>query len=272
MRFLVIILGSLSFLGGFLLMAHLWGLSQPILEYPSPFFDPARPEVSQPGKAKPASKVLWIPAWDEDPEKALPQTESTPIWVPIFQNRQRELRLWPTDQAWIASLSEERQGPSFEALLPQWRNRRIFLQVLSNSQNIHEQVSQAFDSLDWKMPVLFYSEIEVVVDSMRPLRPQWSYGSSGPDRLRLLSFDSLWILPALSLPRDAWTGPLRTHTVSLLNTNVVLELRRRKKKIVIGPIQSDEDYLQALTWKPEALFFPKGKLPSTSSQLRLEPL
>jgi hypothetical protein len=79
MRFFVILFGALGVLASFLLMTRLWGLSQPILEYPNPFFEASGSSATRQGAqelttSEPGSTAetsahtpLWIQAWDEAP-------------------------------------------------------------------------------------------------------------------------------------------------------------------------------------------------------------
>ena len=227
-------------------MTHFWGLSQPIVEYPTPFFE----------------RVSSIVPWDGPlPPNAKTCDEQRLAWqVPVQTNSRHELRLVATTETSRRTWPDN-SGPSLEEWLSQQPPCPLFVQVLSNVENIHQQVAKAFGA-KWDSLVLMQSDVDTVVQALRPLKPTWAYGTSSPDRMRLLTFESLAILPATPLKVDAWVGPLMNRSVALLNHNVMKELRRRKKKIVIGPIQSAEELMRAQLFGADAVIYSASQMPT----------
>jgi hypothetical protein len=110
---------------------------------------------------------------------------------------------------------------------------------------------------DFKNRILIQSEFYPVLVSLRDLRPELLYGSSQPDRLRMLAFDSLKLLPAMPFKGDAFVGPIYRNKIRILTPSVVSELRRRNKYLVIGPVSTPQQFDEASTFNPDGIIMLK---------------
>ncbi|MFZ4405296.1 MAG: hypothetical protein ACOYOK_14440 [Pseudobdellovibrionaceae bacterium] len=136
--------------------------------------------------------------------------------------------------------------------LQQWPNQRFILNIVDNVMNIHFTVINSIKDLDPDQRILIQSETDVLLRSIKERKPQWLYGSSRADLMRWLSFQSIGILPATPLKGDVFIVPLnyRPNKASL-NPGVIEELLRRNKKLIIGPLKTAEELVQAQNFKAD---------------------
>jgi hypothetical protein len=58
--------------------------------------------------------------------------------------------------------------------------------------------------------------------------------------MRMMSFDSMWILPSTQFKGDVFISPFTLLKRPAFNDDIVAEMKRRHKKIFLGPISTKE--------------------------------
>jgi len=149
-----------------------------------------------------------------------------------------------------------------ESLCQNSKNRTI-INIADNATNIDLSLVEFFDTCP-KIgdQILISSRIGIVVTSIKTLRPRWLFGSSQDDWMRFLTYHSLYILPATPFKRDVYIAPVKYKKRSIINEDIINEMRRRNKKIVLGPIQNLEELEIAKSFKPDGLILSKFQLDS----------
>jgi hypothetical protein len=71
--------------------------------------------------------------------------------------------------------------------------------------------------------------------------------------MRFQVFDSLFILPSVPFKGDVYWTSLKDKSVELINETIALEMKRRQKQILLGPINSSEELKKALLFQPFAI-------------------
>lgn len=243
MRVLLIMCSVVLALGVCLLTVRQWGQSQPVIEYPLEFFRSDNPPLR--------AGLLWDGQLPRPPHGHLvgdgasddiPSDET--LWMAtIRQNLDQEIVASPFEKhkAFQEDKNDKGSAVPLEKLILAFPGRRWLLSVDSNVENIDLKISQILTSpampRDLARRIIIHSEFDVVAQSLKQQLPQYAFASSLAEQMRLLTFESLWILPATPMHGDLWFGPLRRGSVQMITPAIVAELRRRKKRIFLGPLQ-----------------------------------
>jgi hypothetical protein len=191
------------------------------------------------GRAYPAFTNQFLQQktpWVLVPENLKPLAGEIP-WVEVFQDTDGLLKISDTQQLFSDWLSKEK--PKFLAL-----------DVINSKEQIHEQISSLLPE-GYEEHVLVQSQNDVVLASLKNLRPRWAYGASIADQVRWKSFDSLGLIGAVTHSRDVYVTPLIGRTGENLNTSIVNELRRRNLFLIIGPLSTAEEVQAAKKFAPD---------------------
>ena len=97
------------------------------------------------------------------------------------------------------------------------------------------------------------SDIDLVISATKDKRPLWIYGSSQSDLTKLLSMASVNLEALVNFKRDYFITPVAWNHRNMLNPKVIAEMKRRFKKVAIGPVHTDQDRAEALALKPDVL-------------------
>lgn len=232
LRFLVILVGSLAMVFVVLLAVRIWGLSKPIQSYDADFFRteqklswvvPLSPENLREGNFKllgdrvGSSRIIWLAEVDAESPEVL-------------------------ELSWLKELLETTK-PS-----------RVIFRVHVNFPNIDLKINDLISKED-ESRVMIQSSYDVILRSIKNLRPQLVYGSSPADETKLHFYNELRILPAVPLLADVYWAQLSPAKGVFLRPEIPEEIRRRKKKFFLGPVQDRESYEKVLSFGPDAIVF-----------------
>ncbi|MFN7262199.1 MAG: hypothetical protein ACK5RO_10100 [Pseudobdellovibrionaceae bacterium] len=243
MRLLAIIIGSFVVFGMGLLTVRFWGLSQVYSPYQTPFF------------SEPESELLIAP-W----EQAF-FSEKFPkliLWVDVYRGDDKALIVRPwKDRALLLNDLEKSVSPArplLTELLKTHAQQRFILNMIANEQGIHHQIKMILDETKAKDRVVISSEYPIVMESIKELEPTALFGSSSADIVRFKSFLSLGILPASPFKGDLLITQLTKNKIELINPEIAQEIKRRQKKLILGPLENHEDILKARALIADGLF------------------
>lgn len=220
MRFLALIF-SLGVFGALIYgMFYVWGYSRSFPVYENEFLKQQKPWVFLPASFKP--RPPEIP------------------WVEIEQSKEGLLVVPAENQSFADWVS---------------KNPTLFLalHVLNSKEEIHEQISKLIPA-SMEEKILVQSEADVILASLKNIRPRWAYGSSIADRVRWKSFDSLGLVSAVTFSRDVYFSPLYDRNGDKLSESLVSELRRRHLNLVIGPLKTAEEVQEAKKYQPDGYY------------------
>ena len=268
MRIILATLLSAIVIGFLILTARIWGLGRTFPEFQSPFFAGETPiiivkadtltKVDEALKLKP-NAVIWAdvrmskgkvpfilpPSRDieflhmkEEQQKANPTT-------PIMQGGKL------SDYSWEQINEYYKETPALKEFYDKFPNTRFILNIVDNVADVHTSVVDAIKDLKPDDRTLITSDALVIMEAIKELKPQWVYGTSVPDIMRLLSFDSLYILPSTQYKGDVFIAPFRIMNRPGFNADIIEEMRRRHKRIFLGPIQKIEQFKEAQDYKAD---------------------
>ena len=270
MRIFFITVVSFLVLGVLLLMARIWGMGQTHPIYEHVFFSGPTPmiivkadtleKVRETLKAQPEA-VIWadvrisrdgIPyilppqrdreflAMKAEQQKAHPET-------PIMTGSKL------TEYPWEQINEFYKSTPALKEYYEQFPKTRFVLNVVDNVHDVHRFISAAIENLDPKPRTLIQSDALIVMSAVKDLQPEWVYGTSTPDIMRLLAFDSLFILPSTQFKGDVFIAPFTLQKRPAFNEDIILEMRRRNKRIFLGPITTAAQLADARRYNVEGL-------------------
>lgn len=235
MRIIVVTICSLAvfFLG--LLTVKIWGKGQVYPEYshamlkeqgaPIEFYKPSYDHLNE---ALASDRNLFLDVtvtFDQKlviPKRKFVATER-PIKLFKFEEIQKDVLL-------VTDLKER--------LL----KRKTIFNFVDNARAIHETF--IFDlkamSMDKGDNFIVTSQYEAPIKALKELAPAFVYGSTQPEILKIVAMQSMYVLEAVSIRADVIIHPLKIRNQLFYNDEILQELKRRHKKIIIGPISNEE--------------------------------
>lgn len=213
---------------------RMWGQGQTFKPFDSPFFQTVD---------APAVIVPW------EQNYLLAQHPDLLLWVDIYRGAGEQILVKPwKDRAKDKKTLEQNPNPTrplLRDLLLQFPKTRFVINCNDNVHDIHFQLVQAIKESQATERVLVQSDYNTILISAKKLAPMALYGSTIADLTRLKAFDSLWILPAAPFEGDVLFAPLKYRNRETINRDIVLEMKRRFKKVYVGPLATQDDLNKA---------------------------
>ncbi len=121
-------------------------------------------------------------------------------------------------------------------------NKKIIFNLFENAQAGHAIFFDEIKKMGWGNGDNFIvtSPYEAIAKSLKDLAPAWLYGSTKPEILRLVAMDAMLLIEAVSFRADIIIHPLTIRNQKFYDEDLLAELNRRHKKIIVGPIDSTE--------------------------------
>ena len=256
MRVLLISLGSIALLVIMLATARFWGLGLPYQEFKHPFFSQRAiytVQVENLGQAADAIKadpdvVLWVDVRMTRDQKlfVLSQTTANSFLKPENMGSDfRGAKTYMYDWAQLKTYFTE--AKPLADFVSQFPTQRFIVNVIDNQYEIHEILAKEIKNYAPEKRILVQSETDVILKSVKEKEPFWLFGTSLPELTRLVTFSSIGLEPAIAVRGDVIISPLRLHERKFINEQVLSEMKRRLKKVLIGPVKNDAELNQAVS-------------------------
>lgn len=249
-------------------MARIWGLGQNYPLYEHAFFSGPTPMIivktdTLPGaqeilKLRPDA-VIWLDVRFS--------REKVPFVLPASRDKEflemkhQEQEKNPTTPIMIGSKLSEypweqinefyKTTPALKEFYEQLPQTRFVLNIVDNVADAHTALVDAISNLKPNERTLIQSEALIIMTSIKDLKPEWVYGTSTPDLMRLLTFDSLYVLPSTQFKGDVFIAPFTLLKRPAFNSDIIEEMRRRNKRIFLGPIQNEAQLAEASRYKAD---------------------
>ncbi len=132
--------------------------------------------------------------------------------------------------------------------------KKIIFNLIENAQAIHQTFMYDMKQigLDKGQNFIVTSPFEAPIKALKEIAPALVYGSTQSEILKIVAMQSMYILAATNLRADVIIHPLKIKKHNFFNEEILAELNRRFKKIIIGPMGPDE-LNEALALKPFAV-------------------
>lgn len=260
MRVLFISIVSIVVLFVVLLTSRLWGLSQQYPEFQHPFFE----NVAAP------ALVLKVQS-EPELEEAVQKKADVMIWLDVQTTNDQKIIVFATDLKPQQMSIEAYRGPKSLAyplqqlknmhpevrelreIIAKYPQQKFVLNILDNVQGVHTGLVEVLKDLSPEKRILLQSNYNVIMTSTKELEPFWLYGCSQADLMRFLTFESMWILPATPFKGDVYIAPFVLLGRPAYRESTLEEVRRRKKKIILGPALDKKEFDDAVRIKADAI-------------------
>ena len=272
MRFIFVTLGTCFLILALIMTARIWGLGQKYSAFEHVFLSGSAPLVIVKADSLPAIEaalkikpdaVIWLDVRMSKDKIAyiLPASED----VKFLNNREEMQKKDPQTPIFTGGKLSEynfeqinefyKTTPALKEIYQTFKDTRFVLNIVDNVSEVHTTIVKTLEDLSLKADTrtLLQSDALIIITAIKELKPEWLYGTSYPDIMRLLSFDSLYILPATQFKGDVFISPFKVMKRPAFNDNVIAEMRRREKKVFLGPIENEDEYNKATALNADGL-------------------
>jgi hypothetical protein len=235
MRIIAVSLGSVFVFVVGLLTVKFWGQSQSYTEYKHPMLlaETQPIEFIKPSYKNLQSEIdsvhnLYLDVTTtQDQKLVLPKKDWPSSVKPIRNSKYEEVK---NDVLLLTDLKEK------------LKSKKIIFNILENTQAIHEIFMFNMQQMGFEkgQNYIVTSPYEAPIKALKELAPALVYGSTQPEILKLVAMQSMYILPAANIRADVIIHPLKIHNQLFFNDEIVAEIKKRFKKIIVGPVNSDE--------------------------------
>jgi len=234
MRFLAVLAGTCLFVTMIMGTIYFWGLGQIFPKFDHPFFAHSGPWVVVP--------FAWS---DQNPEVV--------SWLDIYRGKTGDL-----------VIDQESSTKTLVSVLSENPHRRWILNIKQNAMDIDRQLATVLTPFLKTQELVIQSEFDVVLRSTHEEMANTPFGSSQSDSLRLASFQGMapWsngLLPAVPFKGDILISALKWRSTRLLSPEIINEMHRRQKTVIVGPLSTAEEFSQAQSLGPIDGFYFREK-------------
>lgn len=119
-------------------------------------------------------------------------------------------------------------------------NKKIIFNLFENAQAGHVIFYDEIKKMGWEKGDNFIvtSPYEAMAKALKDIAPAWLYGSTQPEILRLVAMRSMLLIEAVSFRADIIIHPPLIRNQNFFTEDLLREMNRRHKKIIVGPIDS----------------------------------
>ena len=245
MRLILLTLGTFVLLGVSFLTIRFWGLGRTPEHFDHPWMQIKTPWI-----------IVPLALESQAPKDAF-------LWIDVVRSKEQNLYALKDNLDFSRpQWSDQELAPhaqELKSVLEKERGRNLVLNIRSNVDGIDLQISDLVGK-SGEGRVLIQSDYDLVIQSIKRLQPLWLYGSTTAEKVRFRTFESLWIETATPFKGDVYVGPFEQKHVTLLTETIFKEIKRRGKKVIVGPVQSKEEEDLALRLGADGVFIDQAGL------------
>ena len=130
--------------------------------------------------------------------------------------------------------------------------------VLDNAIDIDRYLTEWITKNEFQNQVIITSDTDLIISSVKELNPLWVYGTSLSDLTKIMTMASINLESLVNFRRDYFITPVILKNRDVLNPKIILEMKKRFKKVAIGPVRTDQDREKALQLYPDILILASG--------------
>ncbi len=256
--------------GILILTTRIWGLGQQFAEFNNPFFEGQTPQLIL--KADTVAKAFAAIQLKRDVVIWLDvrlSVGNVPFILPsardieFLKSKTDQQKLNPTqkvllggklsDYPWDQIKDFYSGAPTLKDFYSSFPDTRFILNIIDNVSDVDTVIVDTIKALHPDKRTFIQSDGLVLIKAIKDLKPEWVYGTSVPDLMRFLSFDSMLVLPATQFKGDVFVAPFVIMKRKAFNDEIIAEMRRRHKRIYLGPIANAQQLQEANNIKAEGL-------------------
>ncbi len=246
MKMLSLTLGSLFITFLLFMMVRTWGTNESFKPFQTLYFSS---EFAN-------NEVEYIIPWEQN--FLLEKEPKFILYADVYRGKNETLLVTPwmdrnkPKKTLEQTPSEAR--PTLKDLLAQFPKTRFVINCDENFDGIHKQLIETIQEGKATERVVLQSVYNTILISAKELSPMILFGSTPADLTRIKMFDSIWLLPAAPFKGDVLFTNLKYKNRDTINRDIVLEMKRRFKKVFVGPLATKEDIEKARLLDPDGFF------------------
>lgn len=262
MRIIFITIASLVALAILVLMARIWGMGQVHYKFEHAFFNGTTPmiivkadtldAVKEALKLRPDA-IIWADV--RFSREKIPFILPASRDVEFLDMKKAEQEKNPTTPILIGGRLAEypweqinefyKTTPALKEYYEQFPQTRFVLNIIDNTSEAHIALVNAIKDFKPNERTFIQSDALILMTSIKEIKPEWVYGTSTPDLMRFLTFDSMFILPSTQFKGDVFVAPFLLRKRPAFNDDIIAEMRHRNKRVILGPITNENEYAEA---------------------------
>lgn len=180
------------------------------------------------------------------------------LWVDVYlgENQQLLAKPWIERSKTTAQLDKVASPtrPRIAELLEKHPQSRFILNITDNVMDIHTIVLQMIEQTGAEKRILLQSPYNVIMSAIKDKKPLMVFGSTLADVTRLKVHESMWILSAAPFKGDVFVTELMTHGRPNYSPAILKELKRRFKRVFLGPLKNKDEIQLAESLDVDGLF------------------
>lgn len=235
MRIIVVTLATLFVFFIALLTIKFWGKAQIYTDYKHPMFQ------------SPAGGIEFVKPSYEHLDEIIKSKKNIYLDIAVTFDQKLVIpkRKWHTTEKPIRlfNYSEIKNDVILVVdIKDQLKNKKIIFNLAENAQAIHETFMYDMKQIGFEKGDNFIvtSQFEAPIKALKEIAPALIYGSTQPEILKIVAMKSMYLLEAATIRADIIIHPLKIRNQNFFNDEIIEELKRRYKKIIVGPINSEE--------------------------------
>lgn len=269
MRLILISIGTLVCVVLVLITIRFWGLSLPTYKFEHDFynFNESSPqEIRVFHSVKTANELLanhsntifWIETYMSSDSVFVIDSRSN-LNNLIFDLKKNSISNIKFKGRYLQNYSfEELRSLDLELLkledvLSLYSKNKFIISIKNNAERIHTQFISLIEKLKIEKQILIHSDYDIVIKSIKEERPLYTFGTTLSEIMRLKTFSTVFLTPAISIKGDALISKLTYKNRILVTENLIKEIRRRQKYVFLGPLNTKEEISDAKKLHPDGL-------------------
>ena len=233
MRLFFSVFVSLFVSAVFFFTIKFWGLSQRYIDYNHPFYSKIQtPIIFQKSNSKTlmaniqSDQNLYLDiASTIDQKVVIPLKDWTKNRKPLRYSQYTDVA---SDVVLLVDVKDKLAG------------RKLIFNLFENAQAGHAIFFDELKKMGWEKGenIIVTSPFEAMAKALKDIAPALLFGSTQPEILRLVAMNSMHLIEAVSFRADIVIHPLQIKNQSFYDKDLLAELSRRHKHIIIGPLNA----------------------------------
>jgi hypothetical protein len=205
---------------------------------------------------KASDEILWVIPWEQAFFKE--KMPNLILFVDVSMNDNEQLLAipWIDRKTPVKKLPQEisQTRPELNTLLMEHSDLRFAVSVNDNRLDVQTRLIEAISKAQASDRVIIVSDYSSIIKSTKVLNPTWLFSLTTNELVKLQFFDQLQLVHSAQIDGDVLFSELKIRGKSSLSPEMVSELQRRFKKVILGPISSRAELEQAQLLKPNGFF------------------
>ncbi len=231
----------------------MWAEKQTFTAFRAPFFEKFAGSSDQ---TEPGISPEIIVGWEQN--FLLEKHPALILWADVYRAEDQSLLVKPwADRNKSKKLMEQIPNPArplLKDLLLKFPKTRFVVNCNDNVQDIQIQLAKVIDESHASDRVLLSSDYNTILLSTKEINPMIIFGSTVADMTRLKTFASMSLLAAAPFKGDVFFAPLKYHGRPAATAELVQEMKRRLRKVILGPLSNPDEVKAAKELQPDGYF------------------